>query len=78
MGEPIASAWDLVEDVVQAELRRRVPPYYLNGLRLLPSRIDTHSALRGAAALALAHFFTHFDHTRDDALPNGVAMEAHG
>jgi predicted NBD/HSP70 family sugar kinase len=78
MGEPIASAWDLIEDVVQAELRRRVPPYYLNGLRLLPSRIDRHSALRGAAALALAHFFTHFDHTKDDALPNGVAMEAHG
>jgi predicted NBD/HSP70 family sugar kinase len=78
LGEPMASAWDLVEDVVHAELRQRVPPYYLNGLRLLPSRIDTNSALRGAAALALAHFFTRFDHTKDDALPNGVAMVAHG
>ena len=78
LGEPIASAWDLVEDVVQAELRKRVPPYSLSGLRLLPSRLGTNSALRGAAALALAHFFTRFDHTKDDSLPNGVAMDSHG
>lgn len=78
MGEPFASAWDLIEDVVQAELRQRVPPYGLSGLRLLPSRFGTDSALRGAAALPLAHFFTRFDHTKDDSLPIGVAIEAHG
>ena len=78
VGEPFASAWDLVEDVVQAELRKRVPPYSLSNLRLLPSRLGTDSALRGAASLALAHFFTRFDHTKDDPLPSGVAIEAHG
>jgi predicted NBD/HSP70 family sugar kinase len=76
MGEPFASAWDLVEEVVWEELRRRVPAYSLNGLQLLPSRIGTDSALRGAAALVLVHFFTRFDHTKDDSLPNGVSLEA--
>jgi predicted NBD/HSP70 family sugar kinase len=78
MGEPFASAWDLVEDVVQSELRERLPVYSLNGLRLLPSRIGADSALRGAAALVLAHFLTRFDHTRGDALPNGVSIQSYG
>ena len=78
MGEPFASAWDLVEDVVHRELRSRLPEYSLKDLRLLPSRIGTDSALRGAAALVLAHFLTRFDHTKDDSLPNGVSIEAHG
>jgi predicted NBD/HSP70 family sugar kinase len=78
VGEPMASAWDLVGGLVNAELRRRVPEYYLRGLRLLPSRVEAHSALRGAAALVLAHYFTRFDHTKDESLPIGVAMEAHG
>lgn len=77
MGEPFASAWDLVEDVVRAELGSRLPPYSLQGLRLLPSRIGSDSALRGAAALVLAHFLTRFDHTKDDSLPNGVSIQAH-
>jgi hypothetical protein len=78
MGEPYSSAWDLIEDVVQNELQQRVPAYCLSGLRLLPSRIGADSALRGAAALVLAHFFTRFDHTKDDSLPIGVSMEANG
>jgi len=77
VGEPMASAWDLVKDVVEAELRRRVPPYYLNDLRLLPSRTDTHSALRGAAVLALTHFFTRFHHSQDPSSRRGVALLAH-
>lgn len=77
-GEPFASAWDLVEDLVHAELRNRIPEYSLKDLRLLPSRIGTESALRGAAALVLAHFFTRFDHTKDDSLPNCVSIDAHG
>jgi predicted NBD/HSP70 family sugar kinase len=78
MGEPFASAWDLVEDVVHAELCSRLPAYSLKDLRLLPSRIGADSALRGAAALVLAHFLTSFDHTKDDSLPNGVSIQAHG
>ena len=77
MGEPYASAWDLVDDVVLSELDRRVPAYSLRNLRLLPSRIGADSALRGAAALVLAHFFTRFDHTKDDSLPIGVSIDAH-
>lgn len=77
MGEPFSSAWDLVEDVVQSELQRRVPSYSLSSLRLLPSRGGSGATLRGATALVLARFFTSFDHTKDDSLPNGVSIEAH-
>lgn len=77
LGEPYASAWDLIEDEVRAEIRKRVPPYSLSGLRLLPSRTGKDSALRGAAALVLARYFTRFDHTKDDSLPINVSIEAH-
>jgi predicted NBD/HSP70 family sugar kinase len=75
IGEPYSSAWDLIEDIVQDELRRRVPAYNLNNLRLLPSREGANATLRGAAALVLAGFFTSFDHAKDDGLPNGVSIE---
>jgi predicted NBD/HSP70 family sugar kinase len=75
LGEPYASAWDLIEKDVLSELHRRVPPYSMAGLRILPSRMGPDSALRGAAALVLAHFFTRFDHTKDDSLPLDVSME---
>lgn len=78
IGEPIASAWDLVEQVIQSELHSRVPGYYLSGLRLMPSRIGARSALRGAAVLVLQRFFTRFDHTGYDAAPSDVVMEAYG
>lgn len=78
MGEPFSSAWDLVEDIVAGELRRRIPAYSLSCLSLLPSREGADAALRGAAALVLARFFTSFDHTRHDSLPNGVSMELKG
>jgi predicted NBD/HSP70 family sugar kinase len=69
LGEPFATPWEIVEEVVRNELRRRVPAYYLTGLRLLPARTGADAALRGAAALVLANFFTRFDPTRDDSLP---------
>jgi len=72
LGEPYASAWDIIEGDVLRELHNRVPAYSMAGLRILPSRIGTDSALRGAAALVLAHFFTPFDHTTD------VTMDARG
>jgi len=78
LGEPYASAWDLIEPDVLAEIRARIPAYSLTGLRILPSRLGTDSALRGAAALVLAHFFTRFDHTKDETLPINVSMDAHG
>lgn len=78
VGEPIASAWDLVGDLIHAELHSRVPSYYLSGLRLMPSRLGARSALRGAAVLVLQRFFTRFDHTGYDAAPSDVVMEAYG
>lgn len=77
VGEPLAEAWDLVHPVVRAVLEARVPSYQLAGLQLLPSRNDSSSVLRGAAALALRHFFSYFDHTQADAPGRGVTMEAH-
>lgn len=77
VGEPMASAWDLVEDVIRNELRTRVPPYAVKNLQILPSRLGSDSVPRGAAALALAHYFTRFDHAKEDALPNRVAIETH-
>lgn len=76
VGEPFARAWNLVEDILQTELRSRVPAYQLSGLRLLPSRTGADAAVRGAAALVLASFFTRFDHTGDDSLTGTVQMEA--
>lgn len=76
IGEPYSSAWDLIRDTVQEELRRRVPAYSVDNLRLLPSREGANATLRGAAALVLAGFFTSFDHAKDDSLPNGVSIEA--
>lgn len=78
LGEPYASAWDLIEDETLLEIRSRVPAYSIAGFRILPSRLGANSALRGAASLVLAHFFTRFDHTKDESLPINVSMDAHG
>jgi len=76
LGEPYASAWDLVPPQLMAELSQRTPAYQLRHFRLLPSRIGADIALRGAAALVLAHLFPLFDHTKDDSLPNRVSMDS--
>jgi glucokinase len=76
LGEPMVSAWD-VEDTIREELRKRAPPYALSDLRILPSQLGADAALRGAAVLPLANYFTRFDHGKEDALPNRVAIEAH-
>jgi predicted NBD/HSP70 family sugar kinase len=78
VGAPMAAAWDLVEDRIRAVLAERVSSYYYNGLQVMPSSVDTDSALRGAAILALRSYFNHFDHAKADTSPNRVVMEAHG
>lgn len=77
IGEPIASAWHLVEDPIQEILAERVPSYHRNGLRLMPSRIAAHSALRGAAILVLKNYFDTFDQAMPETSPRQVKMEAH-
>lgn len=71
-GEPIASAWSLVEATIGAELRARVPAYCLEGLRLLPARFGEDAGLRGATALVLEHFFNRFDHSNEEGQANQV------
>jgi predicted NBD/HSP70 family sugar kinase len=78
LGEPMVAAWDLVEETIREELRKRVPPYALSDLRIVPSRLGDDAALLGAATLPLAHFFTRFDHSKDEALPNRVSIQARG
>ncbi len=61
MGDYLALAWDLIEDVVWDVLRSRVHQYYLAGLRILPSRHAADSSLLGAVALVMARFLTTFE-----------------
>jgi len=60
-----------MKDVVEKEMARRIPAYERVGLRVAPSRVGPDAALKGAAALVLAQFFTQFDHVKDDPLPTG-------
>ncbi|MBL8214761.1 MAG: ROK family transcriptional regulator [Bryobacterales bacterium] len=76
LGEPYASAWDLVHNIIEEELRRRIPAYSLSALQLRRSREGREATLRGAAALVLAGYFTSFDHMRHHSLPNGVVVQA--
>ncbi len=55
-----AAGWDLIENRVWQGLRDRVPEYWLEGLRIFPSRHATHSSLRGAVALVLSKYFADF------------------
>ncbi|MBI4908713.1 MAG: ROK family transcriptional regulator [Acidobacteria bacterium] len=79
-GEPFTRGWKLIEEDIRAELRSRVPPYQLSGLRLIPSRLGPDASMLGAAALVLNSFFTRFDHGREPSHPrksSGVLMEAY-
>lgn len=78
VGEPFADAWDLVVETVHAEMRKRVPSYCMDTLRLLPSRVGSDAALQGAAALVLRQFFTQFDGNKDEPASKGVSIYAHG
>jgi len=77
VGEPIASAWDLAGDIIQNVVAERVPAYFRNGLKVLPSRVKTRASLQGAAILALKSYFNHFDQVRTDTSPSRVVMEPH-
>jgi predicted NBD/HSP70 family sugar kinase len=58
VGDYLASGWDLMKDWVWETLRSRSANRYLNRLRIMPSRHDGDSGLKGALALVLSHFFT--------------------
>ncbi|MCC6589797.1 MAG: ROK family transcriptional regulator [Bryobacterales bacterium] len=78
LGEPFRSAWDLMKDVVEQELHRRLPVYSVTNLRLLPAREGANASLLGAAAIVLASYFTSFDAAKTDSLPGEVVLETAG
>ena len=61
VGDYLGSAWDLVEDLVWDVLHKRLRNLYLKKLRIVTARHGSDSALMGAVALVLSHFFTRFD-----------------
>jgi len=78
VGDYLAQAWDLVEDLVWGVVRSRVPAYYLSGVRIFPSRHAADSSLLGAAALVFSQFFTSFDRTNDSDSSAPVVMRSSG
>ncbi|MFN7994313.1 MAG: ROK family transcriptional regulator [Bryobacteraceae bacterium] len=78
VGDYLAQAWDLMEETVWNVLRSRAPAYFLNGLRVFPSRHGTESSLRGAMALVLARFFHSFGDGSPSRFSNAVIMQDFG
>jgi N-acetylglucosamine repressor len=58
VGDDLKDAWEFIADIIISTVRRRVPGYYLEGLRIVPSSHKENSSLLGAIALVLAHHFT--------------------
>ncbi|MEW5977071.1 MAG: ROK family transcriptional regulator [Acidobacteriota bacterium] len=58
IGDSLKDAWEFIGDIVVSTVRSRVPGYYLEGLRILPSSKKQNPTLLGAIALVLAHHFT--------------------
>jgi N-acetylglucosamine repressor len=58
VGDSLKDAWDFIADTIISTVRRRVPGYYLEGLRIVPSSHKENPSLLGAIALVLAHQFT--------------------
>jgi predicted NBD/HSP70 family sugar kinase len=58
LGDELASAWDIIEGVITSTVQRRVPRYYLEGVRIEASSIKENPGLLGAIALVLADLFS--------------------
>jgi predicted NBD/HSP70 family sugar kinase len=76
VGDYLAIAWDLIEDVVWQVVRSRVHHVYLEGLRILPSEHAVDSSLLGAVALVVAKFLTTFNEGDATVAPHSVLMRA--
>jgi predicted NBD/HSP70 family sugar kinase len=74
VGDYLAVAWDLIEDVVWQVLRSRVHQLYLEGLRIVPSDHAIDSSLLGAVALVMAKFLTTFNEGDATDAPHSVLM----
>ncbi len=58
LGDELATAWDLMEETILKTVQGRVPPYYLEGLKIKASTIKESPTLLGAVALVLANVFS--------------------
>ncbi len=57
LGGPITQAWNLVHRVMIRELSQRIPRFYLDHLKLIPTTLENRPSLVGAIALVLARSF---------------------
>jgi len=76
VGDYLADGWDLMEETVWSVLRSRVPSYFLNVLRVMPSRHAADAPLIGATALVLSRFFSRFDHGSQATPSNSVLIQS--
>ncbi|MGH9338896.1 MAG: ROK family protein, partial [Acidobacteriota bacterium] len=74
VGDWLAEAWDLVEEIVWGVVRSRVAGYDLSGVRIFPSRHVADSSILGAVALVVTRFFTSFDPGDERRLSHSVVM----
>ncbi len=58
VGDNLITAWDLIGDIINSTVRSRVPRYYLDGLKIVPTSVTEIPALLGAIALVLANVFS--------------------
>ncbi len=66
LGGPIIRAWEMIHPIMLRELSQRIPRYYLDNLRLIPTTLENRPpSLVGAIALVLARSF---------AVPNIASM----
>jgi predicted NBD/HSP70 family sugar kinase len=70
-----AIGWDLVKDPIRRVLRRRLPPSWQEGVRIMASARPLDASLYGALALALSSYFHSFEHQAEDEAPNEVRMQ---
>jgi predicted NBD/HSP70 family sugar kinase len=75
VGDWLAEAWDLIEDIVWKVVRNRVAGYYLGGLHIARAKTPEDSVLSGAIALVLSRFFTSFNNGTDSRPPHAVLMQ---
>ncbi|HYK88911.1 MAG TPA: ROK family transcriptional regulator [Acidobacteriota bacterium] len=57
VGGPIIHAWEFVYPFMIRELSQRVPRYYMDHLKLIPTTLENRPSLVGAIALVLARSF---------------------
>jgi predicted NBD/HSP70 family sugar kinase len=75
VGDYLALAWDLVQDVVWDILHKRLRNLYLGKLRIVPARHGVDSTIMGAVALVLSNFLTHFE-TSEKGPANSVSVHS--